>query len=158
MANLKNQLAQVGMGTLVAGLKAVESSVSKKQFKRLIATAVERRRGVPASETLERRAGFAPASRDWRPRNPTIGRPSHGRLEARALRRLPLVGRCHRQESNLHAHCGAPASEAGVSANSIHDGENEKRKRNGGSDPDLHRDLRGAKPVSSWLDDRPETL
>lgn len=40
MANLKNQLGQVGMGTLVAGLKAVESSVSKKQFKRLIATAV----------------------------------------------------------------------------------------------------------------------
>jgi hypothetical protein len=40
MANLKNQLAQVGMGTLVAGLKAVESSVSKKQYKRLIATAV----------------------------------------------------------------------------------------------------------------------
>jgi hypothetical protein len=28
------------MGTLVAGLKAVETSVSKKQFKRLIATAV----------------------------------------------------------------------------------------------------------------------
>jgi hypothetical protein len=28
------------MGTLVAGLKAVEASVSKKQYKRLIATAV----------------------------------------------------------------------------------------------------------------------
>jgi hypothetical protein len=40
MAKLKNQLAQVGMGTLVAGLKAVESSVSRKQYKRLIATAV----------------------------------------------------------------------------------------------------------------------
>jgi len=40
MAKVKDQLAQVGMGTLVAGLKAVESSVSKKQFKRLIATAV----------------------------------------------------------------------------------------------------------------------
>lgn len=40
MANVKNQLAQLGMGTLVAGLKAVESSVSKKQYKRLIATAV----------------------------------------------------------------------------------------------------------------------
>lgn len=40
MANVKNQLAQLGMGTLVAGLKTVESSVSKKQFKRLIATAV----------------------------------------------------------------------------------------------------------------------
>lgn len=40
MAKVKNQLAQVGMGTLVAGLKAIESGVSKKQFKRLIATAV----------------------------------------------------------------------------------------------------------------------
>ena len=40
MAKVKDQLAQVGMGTLVAGLKAVESTLSKKQFKRLIATAV----------------------------------------------------------------------------------------------------------------------
>jgi hypothetical protein len=40
MANIKEQLTQVGMGTLVAGLKAVETTVSKKQFKRLIATAV----------------------------------------------------------------------------------------------------------------------
>ena len=40
MAKVKNQLAQLGMGTLVAGLKAVETSVSKKQYKRLIATAV----------------------------------------------------------------------------------------------------------------------
>src|ERR671920_1233390 len=40
MAKVKDQLAQVGMGTLVAGLKAVESTISKKQFKRLIATAV----------------------------------------------------------------------------------------------------------------------
>jgi hypothetical protein len=40
MAKVKDQIAQLGMGTLVAGLKAVESSVSKKQFKRLIATAV----------------------------------------------------------------------------------------------------------------------
>jgi hypothetical protein len=40
MAKVRDQLAQVGMGTLVAGLKAVESSISKKQFKRLIATAV----------------------------------------------------------------------------------------------------------------------
>jgi hypothetical protein len=40
MAKVKDQLAQVGMGTLVAGLKAVESTVSKKQFKRIIATAV----------------------------------------------------------------------------------------------------------------------
>lgn len=40
MTKVRDQLAQVGMGTLVAGLKAVQSSVSKKQFKRLIATAV----------------------------------------------------------------------------------------------------------------------
>lgn len=40
MAKIKDQLAQLGMGTLVAGLKAVESNVSKKQYKRLIATAV----------------------------------------------------------------------------------------------------------------------
>jgi hypothetical protein len=40
MARVKDHLAQLGMGTLVAGLKAVEQSVSKKQYKRLIATAV----------------------------------------------------------------------------------------------------------------------
>ncbi len=40
MARVKDQLSQVGMGTLVAGLKAVQSGVSKKQYKRLIATAV----------------------------------------------------------------------------------------------------------------------
>ena len=40
MAKVKDQLAQLGMGTLVAGLKAVENGTSKKQFKRLIATAV----------------------------------------------------------------------------------------------------------------------
>ena len=40
MAKVKDQLAQLGMGTLVAGLKAVESSVSKKDYKRLIATAI----------------------------------------------------------------------------------------------------------------------
>jgi hypothetical protein len=40
MAKVKDQLTQVGMGTLVAGLKTIESSLSKKQFKRLIATGV----------------------------------------------------------------------------------------------------------------------
>ena len=40
MAKVKDQIAQLGMGTLVAGLKTVEKSVSKKQYKRLIATAV----------------------------------------------------------------------------------------------------------------------
>ena len=40
MAKVKDHLGQLGMGTLVAGLKAVQSSLSKKQYKRLIATAV----------------------------------------------------------------------------------------------------------------------
>jgi hypothetical protein len=40
VAKIKDHLTQLGMGTLVAGLKAVESTISKKQFKRLIATAV----------------------------------------------------------------------------------------------------------------------
>ncbi|MBA3443245.1 MAG: hypothetical protein H0T58_00080 [Gemmatimonadales bacterium] len=40
MARVTDQLAQAGMGTLVAGLKAVQSGVSKKKYKRLIATAV----------------------------------------------------------------------------------------------------------------------
>jgi hypothetical protein len=40
MSKVKDQLAQVGMGTLVAGMKAVENSISRKQYKRLIATAV----------------------------------------------------------------------------------------------------------------------
>jgi hypothetical protein len=40
MAKVKDQIAKLGMGTLVAGLKAVESNVSKKRYKRLIATGV----------------------------------------------------------------------------------------------------------------------
>ena len=40
MAKVKDQLAQVGMGTLVAGLQAVKQGISKKQYKRLISTAV----------------------------------------------------------------------------------------------------------------------
>jgi hypothetical protein len=40
MAKVKDQIAQLGMGTLVAGLKTVQKNVSKKQYKRLIATAV----------------------------------------------------------------------------------------------------------------------
>src|SRR6478609_3077009 len=37
---IKAQLGQLGMGTLVAGLKTLENTVSKKQYKRMIATAV----------------------------------------------------------------------------------------------------------------------
>src|SRR3954462_11045393 len=40
MAKVKDQLGQLGMGTLVASLKAIEKTLSKKQYKRLIATAV----------------------------------------------------------------------------------------------------------------------
>jgi hypothetical protein len=40
MAKWKDQVAQLGMGTVVAGLKAVERGVSKKKYKRLLATAV----------------------------------------------------------------------------------------------------------------------
>ena len=40
MARIQDQLSQAGMGTLVAGLEAVQRGVSKKQYKRLIATAV----------------------------------------------------------------------------------------------------------------------
>ena len=40
MAKLKNQAAQFGIGTLVAGLKAVERTVSKRKFKKILATAV----------------------------------------------------------------------------------------------------------------------
>lgn len=40
MARIKDQLTKVGMGTLVTGLKTAESALSKKQYKRLIATAV----------------------------------------------------------------------------------------------------------------------
>jgi hypothetical protein len=40
MPKWKEQAAQLGMGTVVAGLKAVERGVSKKKYKRLLATAV----------------------------------------------------------------------------------------------------------------------
>jgi len=40
MAKWKDQAAQLGMGTVVAGLKTIERGVSKKQYKRLLATAV----------------------------------------------------------------------------------------------------------------------
>jgi hypothetical protein len=40
MAKWKDQAVQLGMGTVVAGLKAVEKGVSKKKYKRLLSTAV----------------------------------------------------------------------------------------------------------------------
>jgi hypothetical protein len=38
----KDQATQLGIGTVVAGLKAVERGVSKKKYKRLLATAPPR--------------------------------------------------------------------------------------------------------------------
>jgi hypothetical protein len=40
MANWKTQIAQLGMGAMVAGLEAVRGSVSKGEYKRVLATAV----------------------------------------------------------------------------------------------------------------------
>ena len=40
MTKWKDQAAQLGMGTVVAGLKTIQSGVSKKKYKRLLATAV----------------------------------------------------------------------------------------------------------------------
>jgi hypothetical protein len=36
----KDQAAQLGIGTLVVGLKAIRSGISKRKYKRLLATAV----------------------------------------------------------------------------------------------------------------------
>jgi len=40
MANLTEHAAQLGMGTVVAGLKALERTVSKRKYKRLLSTAI----------------------------------------------------------------------------------------------------------------------
>lgn len=40
MANLKTQVAQLGMGAMVTGLEAVRGRVSKGQYKRVLATAI----------------------------------------------------------------------------------------------------------------------
>src|SRR5687768_7803791 len=40
MAKWKNKATQLGLGTLVAGLTALRSGVSKRNYKRLLATAV----------------------------------------------------------------------------------------------------------------------
>jgi hypothetical protein len=47
MAKWKDQAAQLGMGTVVAGLKVVERGVSKKKYKRLLATAVAQLLSTP---------------------------------------------------------------------------------------------------------------
>jgi hypothetical protein len=68
MAKVKDQVAQIGMGTLVAGLKAVESGVSKKQYKRLIATAV--------AQLLTMHPDFGPAQARRRARKVTGAKPA----------------------------------------------------------------------------------
>ena len=65
MAKVKDQLAQLGMGTLVAGMKAVESTLSKKQYKRLIATAVAQLLTMHPDYGAGRRAGEQ--GRSWGP-------------------------------------------------------------------------------------------
>jgi hypothetical protein len=68
MATVKEQAAQLGMGTLVAGLKAVQSSVSKRKYKRLIATAV--------AQLLTMHPDFGPRKARQRARKVTGAKPS----------------------------------------------------------------------------------
>jgi hypothetical protein len=75
MAKVKDQVAQLGMGTLVAGLKAVEKGVSKKQFKRLIATAV--------AQLLTMHPDFGPNQARRRARKVTGAKPARKMLVKR---------------------------------------------------------------------------
>jgi hypothetical protein len=75
MAKVKDQVAQLGMGTLVAGLKAVEKGVSKKQFKRLIATAV--------AQLLTMHPDFGPNQARRRARKVTGAKPAKKMLVKR---------------------------------------------------------------------------
>lgn len=68
MATVKEQAAQLGMGTLVAGLKAVQSTVSKRKYKRLIATAV--------AQLLTMHPDFGPRKARQRARKVTGAKPS----------------------------------------------------------------------------------
>jgi hypothetical protein len=76
MAKVKDQIAQLGMGTLVAGLKTVEKSVSKKQFKRLIATAV--------AQLLTMHPDFGPGRARRRARKVVGAKPSRKMLVKRS--------------------------------------------------------------------------
>jgi len=75
MAKVKDQVAQLGMGTLVAGLKAVQSGVSKKQYKRLIATAV--------AQLLTMHPDFGPGKALRRARKVTGAKPAKKMLVKR---------------------------------------------------------------------------
>jgi hypothetical protein len=75
MAKVKDQIAHLGMGTLVAGLKAVENNVSKKQYKRLIATAV--------AQLLTMHPDFGPGQARRRARKVVGAKPSKKMLVRR---------------------------------------------------------------------------
>ena len=76
MAKVKNYFAQIGMGTLVAGLKAVESGVSKRQYKRIIATAV--------AQLLTMHPDFGPGRARRRARKMVGAKPAKKMLITRA--------------------------------------------------------------------------
>lgn len=72
MAKWKDQAAQLGMGTVVAGLKAVERGVSKKKYKRLLATAV--------AQLLATLPGVGPGQARRRARKVTGAKPAKSLL------------------------------------------------------------------------------
>ena len=74
MANWKDQAAQLGMGSVVAGLKAVERGVSKKQYKRVLATAV--------AQLLETHPDLDPGQARRRARKVTGAKPAKQLLAA----------------------------------------------------------------------------
>ena len=75
MARIKDQLTKVGMGTLVTGLKTAKSGLSKKQYKRLIATAV--------AQLLTMHPDFGPGQARRRARKVVGAKPSKKMLVTR---------------------------------------------------------------------------
>ena len=75
MAMITDQLAKVGMGTLVTGLKTAQSGLSKKQYKRLIATAV--------AQLLTMHPDFGPGQARRRARKVVGAKPSKKMLVKR---------------------------------------------------------------------------
>jgi hypothetical protein len=72
MAKWKDQAAQLGMGTVVVALKAVERGVSKKKYKRLLATAV--------AQLLAVHPDIGPAKARRRARKATGAKPAKNML------------------------------------------------------------------------------
>jgi hypothetical protein len=75
MGKMKDHVGQLGMGTLVAGLKSVEKAVSKKQYKRLIATAI--------AQLLTMHPDFGPAQARRRARKVVGAKPAKKMLVKR---------------------------------------------------------------------------